>query len=104
MAAKAAANKDNEIDSDLAEEEEEELQVDENIPVYEENVINGNFRILEEFTEDLNDPASLKYQYLKETITLGIREILEADELNNSLDYEINIVGFRYEKIYQRKH
>lgn len=37
-------------------------------PVYEKNEVNGKFRIMEEFTEDLNDPSSEKYQKMSADI------------------------------------
>ncbi len=96
--------------------EKEEGKDEEEGSPYDENEINGKFRITSEhWSDDLNDPASDNYrkvQYIKrihkkeylkyldfsqmsETITRGIHELLEAKSLTDQADFKITILGFR---------
>ncbi len=64
---------------------------------YETNEVNGKFRITsEQWNERLNDPNTIEYQELSETLKTGLREMLEEDEtLKEQADFDVDIVKFR---------
>merc|ERR1712061_157869 len=64
-------------------------------PKYDENEINGKFKIMSKFDRKLNDPSSKQFKELASTIKQGLLEMLLADDnLKNQADFEIDIVGF----------
>ena len=64
-------------------------------PKYDENEINGKFKIMSKFNRKLNDPSSKQFKELASTIKQGLLEMLLADDnLKNQADFEIDIVGF----------
>ena len=51
---------------------------------------------MDEFTPELEDPASPKYQELSANIIRGIEELLEKDdEMKQQADYTVTILGFK---------
>ena len=62
---------------------------------YDENEINGKFKIMSKFDRKLNDPSSKQFKDLAATIKQGLLEMLLADDnLKNQADFEIDIIGF----------
>ena len=65
-------------------------------PAYDSTEVNGKFKIMDEFTPELEDPASPKYQELSANIIRGIEELLEKDdEMKQQADYTVTILGFK---------
>ena len=49
-------------------------------PKYEQNEVNGKFKIMSKWDEDLNDRSSPKFKKLEATIKEGLLEMLRGDE------------------------
>ncbi|TRY69316.1 hypothetical protein TCAL_09878, partial [Tigriopus californicus] len=65
-------------------------------PLYQENVINGKFKIMNSWDDALNNPGSDAFKDLAKTITRGLEEILLSnDELSNHVDFKVEIIGFK---------
>ena len=66
-------------------------------PTYESNEINGKFKIMADFSDELNDPSSPMYQEMSSDIIRGIEELLEQDDqMKEQADYTVTILGFKY--------
>ena len=77
--------------------DKDEDDVKEDGPKYEENEVNGKFKIMSKWDENLKDPTSTKFKELAASLKEGLLEMLMADEnLKEQADYEIDIVGFTY--------
>ncbi len=69
---------------------------DEDATPYNVNEVNAKFKITSEhWTDDLDDPSSENYRKMSETITRGIHEMLEEQNLTQQADFDITILGFR---------
>ena len=89
----AAKTKDEEVDANNNEISNDVVPSE---PVYATNEVNGKFKIMEEWSEDLKDPKSRHYLHMSETITRGIQELLEKDEeLMEKADFDVTILGFK---------
>ena len=65
-------------------------------PKYQENEVNGKFKIMSKWDEDLKDRESPKFKKLEATIKEGLLEMLRGDEnLKDQADFEIDIISFR---------
>ena len=64
---------------------------------YQENEINGNFRITsEKWNDKLLDSNSVEYKNMEENMKRGLYDMLTQDEfLMEQAEFEIEIVGFR---------
>ena len=64
-------------------------------PVYDSSEVNGKFRITSEhWTDDLMDVNSDNYRKMSDTITRGIKELLEKDKLTEQAEFNVTIIGF----------
>lgn len=92
LAVKQASAKSQQTDSNALEQPENE----DNVSLYQENVINGKFKIMNSWDDSLTNPNSDAFKELAKTITRGLEEILLSnDELSNHVDFKVEIVGFK---------
>ena len=71
-----------------------EVKVDE--PKYSENEVNGKFKIMSKWDDELLDRSSDKFKKLETTIKEGLLEMLRGDEnLKDQADFEVDIISFR---------
>ena len=76
--------------------DKDKTEVKEEEPKYEQNEVNGKFKIMSKWDEDLNDRSSTKFKKLEATIKEGLLEMLRGDEnLKNQADFEVDIISFR---------
>lgn len=61
---------------------------------YDENEINGKFRITsEQWNENLKNENSVEYQDLSKTLKTGLKDMLMEDEgLSEKADFDVEIV------------
>ena len=66
-------------------------------PKYQENEINGKFRVTsEKWNDNLADPNSQQFKKLADTFKSGLYEMLAQDRgLTDHADFKIEIIGFR---------
>ena len=63
--------------------------------IYNENEINGKFRILMDFEEELNDPDSKEYNELSGALEKYLTEMLEDEPLlNEQATFDVRVEGF----------
>ncbi len=91
-----AARKNDQISYFTAEvlQHKAEIDHDKEDKSYEENEVNGKFRIVsEQWTENLNDKNSLEYRELSTTLSSGLKEMLmENKDLSDKADFDVEIV------------
>ena len=76
--------------------DKDKTEVKEEEPKYEQNEVNGKFKIMSKWDEDLNDRSSTKFKKLEATIKEGLLEMLRGDEnLKDQADFEVDIISFR---------
>ena len=65
-------------------------------PKYEENEVNGKFKIMSKWDDELLDRSSKKFQELENTLKQGLLEMLRGDNnLKDQADFEVDIISFR---------
>ena len=66
-------------------------------PKYQENEINGKFRVTsEKWNDNLADPNSQQFKKLADTFKSGLYEMLAQERgLTDNADFKIEIIGFR---------
>jgi hypothetical protein len=65
-------------------------------PIYNKNEVNGKFKITSEhWDENLDDPNSVEYRKMSETVTRGIEELLEKQGLAEKASFNVTILGFK---------
>ena len=71
--------------------------MEEQRPPYQENEVNGKFRVTsEKWNDNLADANSKEFKTLAETMKKGLYEMLAAEKsLTDQADFEIDIIGFK---------
>ena len=67
-------------------------------PPYQENEVNGKFRITsEKWNDNLANPDTKEFQELAATMKKGLLEMLAQEQgLSEQAEFEVDIIGFRF--------
>ena len=65
-------------------------------PTYEENEINGKFKLQQRFDPKLNDVNSEEFKELSKNVEEGLMDILHKDnKLKRGADFNVEVIGFK---------
>lgn len=65
-------------------------------PTYEENEINGKFKLKQRFDPKLNDVNSKEFKKLSKDVEEGLMDILHKDnKLKRGADFNVEVIGFK---------